>query len=170
MSFHQQLHSGVFYLTILEMLLEYLWNSYFWKKKSNELFHFGKRKYNIIHCQLRNNASNLMADLYNLFIRYTDVWTLYIDSVEDAHHSFFIITCSKYTILRDVLCQAIQNIIDCDNIFDLDLLPYGSPDHGLNIYSNIWNSTYHIYISYKTLYLNTVMFLTLLIFPHRYYI
>ena len=33
-----------------------LLNSYFCKK-GNELFNFGKRKYNIIHCQLRNNAS-----------------------------------------------------------------------------------------------------------------
>ena len=69
-----------------------------------------------------------------------------IDSVEDAHHYFF--TCSKYTNFRDVLCQTIQNIFDCDHIFDLALLLYGSPDHGLH-----FNTQKYIYRSYKTLYL-----------------
>ena len=103
-----------------------LLKSYFCKK-GNELFHFGKRKYNILHCQLRNSASNLMADLYNQCLSDTPMCEHCIDSVADAHHYFF--TCPKYTNVRDVLCQTIQNILDCDHIFDLDLLLYGSPDH-----------------------------------------
>ena len=63
-----------------------------------------------------------------------------IDSVEYAHHYFF--TCSKdfTTGLRDVLCQTIQNIFDCDHIFDLDLLLYGSPNHGLNTNTQIFEA------------------------------
>ena len=72
-------------------------------KKGNELFHLGKRKYNIIHCQLRNDAGNLMADLYNQRLSDTPTCEHSIDSVDDAHHYFF--TCPKYTNLRDVLCQ-----------------------------------------------------------------
>ena len=87
--------------------------------------------------------------------------------------------CSKYTTFRDVLCQTIQNIIDYDHNFDLDLLVilYGSPDHGFTTNTQIFEAVHththtHIYIycSYKTLYLNTVMHVTLSIFPHRYYI
>ena len=57
------------------------------------------------------------------------------DSVEDAHRYFF--TCPKYTIFRDVLCQTIQNIFDGDHSYDLDLLLYGSPKHGLNFNTQI---------------------------------
>ena len=51
----------------------------------NLIFHFGKTKYNIIHCQLRSNASNLMADLYNQCLSNTPMCEHCIDSVEDAH-------------------------------------------------------------------------------------
>lgn len=36
-------------------------------RKPNKLYDFGNRKENIIHCQIRNNASNLNADLFNYF-------------------------------------------------------------------------------------------------------
>ena len=42
-----------------------LLNSYFCKK-GNELFHFGKRKYNIIHCQLRNSANNFVTKVFQI--------------------------------------------------------------------------------------------------------
>ena len=77
-------------------------------KKGNELFHFGKRKYNIIHCQIRNSATYLMADLYNQCLSDTPMCENCIDSAEDAHHYSF--TCSKCINLRDALCQTIQNI------------------------------------------------------------
>ena len=88
---------------------------------------------NTIHCQLRNNASNLMAELYNQCLSDTPTCEQCIDSVEDAHNYFF--KCSKYTTFRDhVLCQTIQNMFYCDHtcIFDLDLLLFGCLDHGLN--------------------------------------
>ena len=58
-----------------------------------------------------------MADLYNHCLSDTPMCEHCIDSVEDAHHYFF--TCSKYTNFRDVLCLPIQNIFDCDHIFDI---------------------------------------------------
>ena len=87
-----------------------------------------------------------MAYLFNQCLSDTPMCEHWIDSVEDAHHYFF--TCPKYTKFRDVLCQTIQNIFECDHIFDLDLLLYGSPDHGLH-----FNTQTYIYRSYKTLYL-----------------
>ena len=76
------------------MLLEYLQsilNSYFCKKKKgNELFHFGRREYNIIHCQVRKNASNWVADLHKQCLSDTPMCEHCIDSVEDAHHPFFL--------------------------------------------------------------------------------
>ena len=56
--------------------------------------------------------------------------------------------CSKYTTFRDVLCQTIQNIIDYDHIFDLDLLVilYGSPDHGFTTNTQIFEAV-HTYIA-----------------------
>ena len=71
--------------------------------------------------------------------------TACVYSVEDAHHYFF--KCSKYTTFRDVLCQTIQNIIDYDHNFDLDLLLYGSPDHGFTTNTQIFEAVHtHIYI------------------------
>ena len=75
-----------------------------------------------------------MAYLYNQCLSDTPMCEHCIDSVEVAHHYFSI--CSKNTNIRDVLCQTIQNIIDCDQVFDLDLLLYGGPDHGLNTCTN----------------------------------
>ena len=132
----------------IKLLLKYLHSRVFWilmfVKKVTHFFHFGKRKYNIIHCQLRNSASNLMAG--PMFIRYTNAWTLYW-SCWRCSPLFF--TCSKYTNFRDVFCQTIQNIFDCDHIFDLDLLLYGSPDHGLNINTQIFEAV-HAYIAATT--------------------
>ena len=79
-----------------------------------------------------------MVDLYNQCLTDTPMCEHCIDSVEDAHHYFF--TCPKYTNFRDVLCQTIQNNFDCDHIFHLDLLFYGSPDHGLNFNTQIFEA------------------------------
>ena len=74
-----------------------LLNSYFCKK-GKRLFHFVKRKYNIIHCQLRNSASNLMADLYNQCLSDTPMCEHCIDSLEDDHHYFLHV--QKIQILK----------------------------------------------------------------------
>ena len=66
------------------------------------------------------------------------------DQCEDAHHYFF--TCSKYTIFRGVLCQTIQNIIDCNHIFDLDLSLYGSPHYGFITNTQIFEAV-HTYMA-----------------------
>ena len=74
-----------------------LLNSYFCKK-GNELFHFGKRKYNLIHCLFRNSASHLMEDLYNQCLSDTPMCEHCIDSVEDDHHYFLHV--QKIQILK----------------------------------------------------------------------
>ena len=52
-----------------------LWNifknrlTHFYKTwDTNAFYNFGTRKFNIIHCQLRNKASNLKVHLFNDFI------------------------------------------------------------------------------------------------------
>ena len=52
----------------------------------------------------------------------------------------------KYTTFRDILCQTIQNIIDYEHIFDLNLLLYGSPDHGFTTNTQIFEAV-HTYIA-----------------------
>ena len=37
----------------------------FFSKIPNDLYHLGARRYNIIHCQLRNCSSNLYKDLFD---------------------------------------------------------------------------------------------------------
>lgn len=88
-----------------------LLNSYFCRK-SNQLFNFGirKKKYNThVHCQLRNNASMLMADMYNHGLTATATCVNCVDSVEDAYNYFF--KCPKYESCRITLFQAIKIII-----------------------------------------------------------
>ena len=41
-----------------------------------------------------------------------------------------------------ILCQTIQNMFYCDNIFDLDLLLYGSPDPGFNTNTQIFEAVH----------------------------
>ena len=77
-----------------------------------------------------------------MFIRYTNVWTLYWFS---WRWSPLLFTCPKNTNFKDVLCQTIKNIFDCDHVFELDLLLYGSPDHGLNFNTQIFEAV-HTYI------------------------
>ena len=113
-------------------------------RKSIELFNFGKRKYNIIHCQIRNNASNLKADLYNQHLAETPMCEHCTDCIENAYHYFIV--CPKYTIPRDVLFQSTHNIISCDNIPECDLFLNGSPNHGLDINIQIFEAV-HTFIA-----------------------
>ena len=125
------------------MLLVYLHSSIYYipisVKKTKEYFHFGSRRYNVIHCQLRNSASNLNADLYHHSLLDTPECTNCIDSVENAYHYFFV--CPKYTYHRNTLLQAIQDITNgYDQQPSLELLLYGSPSHGLKINIKIFEA------------------------------
>ena len=62
-----------------------------------------------------------------------------------SQYDYFISKPIVLTCINSLTCQTIQNIFDCDHIFDLDLLLYGSPDHGLNINTQIFEAV-HIYI------------------------
>ena len=66
-------------------------------------------------------------------------WQILSDTPMCEHCTYWLILLKvlviafylfKHTTFRDVLCQTIQNIIDCDQISDFDLLLYGacSPD------------------------------------------
>ena len=70
------------------------------------------------------------------------LWQIYITNVYRIHQYVSTVlillkmlplffTCFKYATFRDVLCQTIQYIFDCDHIFHLYLLLYRIPDHGL---------------------------------------
>ena len=67
--------------------------------------------------------------------------------------SFF--TYSKYISSEDVLYKTIQNIIDCDQISDLELLLCGSPDHGLNNNTQIFKAV-HAYEAATKSYIKTL--------------
>ena len=86
--------------------------------KSPCLYNYGKRKYNIIHAQLRLKCSNLKAHLTALHV---------IDNpqchcsfgIEDNHHFFF--QCPLYYIQREQLKNAVQQY----TTFELNVLLFG---------------------------------------------
>jgi hypothetical protein len=57
---------------------------------TNEHYNFGIRKFNIIHCQLRNEASNLKAHLFNDFLSDNTNCTNCSGPLEDNNHYLFI--------------------------------------------------------------------------------
>lgn len=91
-----------------------LLNSYFCRKSIINFSILGYVKKNIkynthVHCQLRNNASMLMADMYNHGLTATATCVNCVDSVEDAYNYFF--KCPRYESCRITLFQAIKIII-----------------------------------------------------------
>jgi hypothetical protein len=93
---------------------------------TNASYNFGIRKFNIIHCQLRNEANNLKAHLFNdVSSDYTDCPN-YNGPLEDNDHFLFL--CPKYNNFRLVLLDFIQAIIPKNNNVDIniDLLLHGN--------------------------------------------
>ena len=72
-------------------------------------YNFGIRKFNIIHCQLRNEASNLNALLFKDFLSDNTDCANCRGPLEDNNHFLFI--CRKYNNLRLVLLDSIKTII-----------------------------------------------------------
>ena len=73
---------------------------------ANALYNFGIRKFNIIHCQLRNEASNLKAHLSNDFLSNNTDCPNCRGPLEDNNHFLFI--CPKYNNIRLVLLDSRQ--------------------------------------------------------------
>lgn len=94
-------------------------------KTPNKLFNFGDRRENIIHCQLRNNASSLNGDLFYDFIRENPICENCGYHTENESHFFFV--CPKYTEERNCLFYRIS-MLDFQNPLTLDLLLFGDDD------------------------------------------
>ena len=75
-------------------------------KKTSKLFNLGKRPLNIIHCQLRNSASNLNFDLHCHFLRDNATCDMCGYHTENAFHFFF--ECAHFTELRYNLFESIN--------------------------------------------------------------
>ena len=80
-------------------------------------FNFGNRKENILHCQLRNNASNLNAHLKNHFLSDIQSCQKCGFHTEDTEHYF--INCPSYNVERNIL---VKKLNDIDVVFELDAL------------------------------------------------
>jgi hypothetical protein len=65
---------------------------------TNTFYNFRIRKFNIIHCQLRNEASNLKTLLFNDFLSNFTNCPNCSGPLEDDNHLLFI--CPKYNNLR----------------------------------------------------------------------
>lgn len=79
-------------------------------------------KANIIHCQIRNNARNLNADLFNHFLCENSICDMCGYVSENAYHYFFV--CPHYDVQRQVFIQSITNL-NLDIPTSVDLLLYG---------------------------------------------
>ena len=117
--------------------------SYFCKKV-NELYHFGERRYNVLHCQIRNKASNLNLDLYSQGLSVTPMCDNCNNFIEDAYHYFFI--CSKYATSRKILIHSIQSVTGADYQPEIDLLLYGSANYEFDSNIKIFKAV-HTYIA-----------------------
>jgi hypothetical protein len=81
-------------------------------------FHQGKRRFNIIHCQLRNCASNLQSHLKKDHLTDCDLCVCG-QSAETNYHFFF--ECGNFTAQRAILTNKLDRFG-----LSLDLLLYGS--------------------------------------------
>ena len=90
----------------------------------NKLFNHGNRSQNIIHCQLRNNASSLNADLLKDYISDSSKCENCDFHIENAYHFFF--ECPCYVEQRNTLFHCISSI-DLQNPIpiSLNLLLFG---------------------------------------------
>jgi hypothetical protein len=66
-------------------------------RKGNELFHFGERRRNIWHCQIRNSANKLNLDLYNQSLSATPMCLNCTDVIEDAYIITFLSVLNEMT-------------------------------------------------------------------------
>ena len=80
-------------------------------KKTSKLFNLGKRQLNIIHCQLRNSASNLNFDLHCHFLRDNATCDMCGYHTENAFHFFFEcvnLSEQRYNLFESINAMQLQ--------------------------------------------------------------
>ena len=109
---------------------------------ANALYNFGIRKVNIIHCQLRNEASNLKAHLSNDFLSNNTDCPNCRGPLEENNHFLFI--CPKYNNIRLVLLDSIQTLIPNNNNIDIniDLLLHGNKSFSYHLNKEIFQAVH----------------------------
>jgi hypothetical protein len=75
---------------------------------TNAHYNFGIRKFNIIHYQLRNEASNLKAHLFNDFLSDNTNCPNCSGSLEDNNH--FLLICPKFDTIGILLKGKLNTI------------------------------------------------------------
>lgn len=75
------------------------------RRKQNKLYDLGNRKENVILCQLKNNARNLNADLFNHFLRKNSICDMCGYVSENVYHYFFV--CLHFDLQREGLFSQI---------------------------------------------------------------
>ena len=98
--------------------------------KPPKYYNFGLRKLNIIHCQLRNEASNLNSHLFHDFLTEDPSCPKCLYACEDNQHFFF--DCPAYDNIRDIL---FRNLLHYHVNLDLNLFLFG--DISLSFEENI---------------------------------
>ena len=83
------------------------------------LYNFGIRKFNIIHCQLRNEASNLKAHLFNDFLSDNTNCPNCSGPLEDNNH--YLLICPKFNNFRLIFLDSIQTLIPKNNNVDINI-------------------------------------------------
>jgi hypothetical protein len=120
-----------------------------WKKSweiTNAHCNFAIRKFNIIHCQLRNEASNLKAHLFNDFLSDNTNCPNCSGSLEDNNH--FLLICPKFNNLRFILLDFIQTLIPNNNKIDIniDLLLHGNRSFSYDLNTEIFQAVHKFII------------------------
>ena len=140
--------SSFYYSNIFKNRLTHFYRT--WDAKA--FYYFGIRKFNIIHCQLRNEASNLKAHLFNDFLSDNTDFPNCGCPLEDNNHFLFI--CPKYNNIRLVLLDSRQThtciyILTPKNNnvnINIDLLLHGNRSFSYDINKEIFQ-TVHKYKS-----------------------
>jgi hypothetical protein len=70
---------------------------------TNAHYNFGIRKFNIIHCQLRNEVSNLKAHLFNDFLSDNTNYPNCSGPLEDNNHFMLLVLMSVWNLIRSIL-------------------------------------------------------------------
>ena len=115
-----------------------------------KLYNYGKRKTNIIHCQLRNQASNLNAHLHNHFLISNPSCDLCANPYEDSYH--FFLECPYYNIQRRSLVNYLNSLIGMP--VAIEILLCGVNGGTLSTNTKIFDAV-HTYIEKKTKRFNT---------------
>ena len=84
------------------------------KIKDVKIFNYGSRKENILHCQLRNESSNLNAHLYHQYLSEIASCTKCGYPNENNYH--FFLECPAYNNQRRILFESLQNVIELESM------------------------------------------------------